>query len=254
MGLQPTLGEFIMAKDSELEEQEEEKSPENLSEEEGEDEDWDEEDLDGEEDPEEGAAEAESASGENVEEESSEEQPEEEPAVPDAVPPAEQPPEVEAKKEEEEKDGEPEEDNSVENGEIKSDSGDSKGDGVEKDAEEQKQDESIPGEALEDIDADWPVHEKALATAKEVAFAASAPRPREGFDVGAIEVTLSFDLGTLRLSLRDLESMREGYVFQLDRPNDEFVTIRANGQPIGRGRIVSVDGRVGVQIEELNGR
>jgi type III secretion protein Q len=88
---------------------------------------------------------------------------------------------------------------------------------------------------------------------KDVAYAASTPRPRDGFDVGSIEVSLTFDLGTVRLSLRDLEAMKEGYTFTLERPNDEFVTIRANGHPIGRGRLVNVDGRVGVQIEELNG-
>ncbi|MDR1436405.1 MAG: FliM/FliN family flagellar motor switch protein [Puniceicoccales bacterium] len=99
----------------------------------------------------------------------------------------------------------------------------------------------------------WPIHERAEAMLKDVAYAALAPRPREGFDVGAIEVSLTFDLGTLRISLRDLESIKEGYSFTLERPNDEHVAIRANGQPIGRGRLVNIDGRVGVQIVELNG-
>ncbi|MDR0340390.1 MAG: FliM/FliN family flagellar motor switch protein [Puniceicoccales bacterium] len=124
-------------------------------------------------------------------------------------------------------------------------------------AKEELQQDSPVKEAEEKeggVEETWPVHERALATAKEVAYAASTPRPRDGFDVGAIEMTLSFDLGTLRLSLRDLESIKEGYSFLLDRPNDEFVTIRANGQPIGRGRIVNIDGRVGVQVEELNER
>ncbi|MDR0679311.1 MAG: FliM/FliN family flagellar motor switch protein [Puniceicoccales bacterium] len=146
-----------------------------------------------------------------------------------------------------------EQNDSVEKEEDGSNGKKSDGDGVNKKEEEPQQKEPVKEEEKEESEV-WPVHEKALATAKEVAYAASVPRPRDGFDVGAIEVTLSFDLGTLRLSLRDLESMKEGYSFLLDRPNDEFVTIRANGQPVGRGRIVSIDGRIGVQVEELNGR
>jgi type III secretion system YscQ/HrcQ family protein len=96
-----------------------------------------------------------------------------------------------------------------------------------------------------------PIHEKALEMLKEVKFAASAARKIEGIDVGAVEIELTFDLGTTRLTLKDLEALREGYAFTLDRPNDEFVNIRANGQLLGRGRIVDIDGRVGVQIEEF---
>jgi flagellar motor switch protein FliN len=101
-------------------------------------------------------------------------------------------------------------------------------------------------------DPAWPIHEKAITMLKEVKFVAAASRKAHGVDVGTLNVLLTFELGSTHLTMKDLESMREGYVLTLDRPNDEFVNIRANGHLIGHGRIVSVDGRIGIQVEELN--
>jgi flagellar motor switch/type III secretory pathway protein FliN len=132
-------------------------------------------------------------------------------------------------------------------------------------------DENVPAQEMDDNDsqpeeapvksskkgtkqdmAEWPIHEKAAAMVKEVKFAASAGRKASGIDLRTVEVLVTFDLGCVHIGLSDLEALREGYTFTVDRPNEEFVTIRANGQPIGNGRIVSIDGRIGVQIEELH--
>ncbi|MDR3117066.1 MAG: FliM/FliN family flagellar motor switch protein [Puniceicoccales bacterium] len=111
---------------------------------------------------------------------------------------------------------------------------------------------AIAREVAEKAEEEWPLHEKVAATVKEVKFAETVRKKAAGIDLATVEVSLTFDLGTARLSLETLESLREGYTFTLGESSGEFVTIRANGQPIGRGCLVSVDGHLGIQIDELN--
>jgi type III secretion system YscQ/HrcQ family protein len=98
-----------------------------------------------------------------------------------------------------------------------------------------------------------PLVEKAGQLRKEAQFVASQRMATEKINVGEIEVQLTFDVGDVTLTLKELEGMREGYTLTTDRPVDEVVNIRANGHLIGRGRLVKVEGRLGVQIEELRG-
>jgi flagellar motor switch/type III secretory pathway protein FliN len=74
-----------------------------------------------------------------------------------------------------------------------------------------------------------------------------------GVNVGNLEVQLTFDLGDITLTLKDLEAMKAGYVLPMEHPLDDVVHIRANGHLIGRGRLVKIEDRLGVQIEELRG-
>ncbi|MDR2677262.1 MAG: FliM/FliN family flagellar motor switch protein [Puniceicoccales bacterium] len=98
-----------------------------------------------------------------------------------------------------------------------------------------------------------PIIEKAGQLRKEAQFVASQRMATEKINVGEIEVQLTFDVGDVILTLKELEGMKEGYTLTTDRPVDEVVNIRANGHLIGRGRLVKVEGRLGVQIEELRG-
>ncbi|MDR3317112.1 MAG: FliM/FliN family flagellar motor switch protein [Puniceicoccales bacterium] len=161
--------------------------------------------------------------------------------------------------EEGEEEEEEEEDNDDEAGGEEAVAGTGKGEEGGGESEEAPKKE-VEEEKTEEANVDQeeapesPIHERAKTLQKEVQYAAEEPRkPGEAVDVGAIEVTVTFDLGDARIPLRDLEGFKEGYTFTLDRPNDEFVNIRANGTTIGRGRIVDVDGRIGVQIESLKG-
>lgn len=67
-----------------------------------------------------------------------------------------------------------------------------------------------------------------------------------------IPVRLSFDVGTKTLTLAELQALQPGSTFALDRPPNEYLTIRANGAPIGTGHLVDIDGRLGVAVTSLS--
>ena len=46
-------------------------------------------------------------------------------------------------------------------------------------------------------------------------------------------------------------SVTEGYIFVSQDPVSNPLEIRANGKLIGHGRLVNVEGNIGVQITEL---
>ncbi|MGY5810021.1 type III secretion system cytoplasmic ring protein SctQ [Rhizobium sp. LEGMi198b] len=75
------------------------------------------------------------------------------------------------------------------------------------------------------------------------------PRPSP---VNSIPIKLVFDAGRLELPLRTLETIGEGYVFNLDRPLSDAVDIIAQGRVIGRGEIISVDGLSAVRVTALH--
>ena len=66
-----------------------------------------------------------------------------------------------------------------------------------------------------------------------------------------LPVTLSFDCGSVTLSLAHIEQLAEGQVIPTARALNDYVTIRANGAAIGRGVLMQVDGRLAVNITEL---
>ena len=53
------------------------------------------------------------------------------------------------------------------------------------------------------------------------------------------------------LSLAQLKALQPGQTLALQRPAQEYVTIRANGMPIGTGQLVDIDGRLGVAVGSL---
>lgn len=66
-----------------------------------------------------------------------------------------------------------------------------------------------------------------------------------------LPVRVSFDLGDTVLSLAQLKALQPGQTLALQRPAQEYVTIRANGMPIGTGQLVDIDGRLGVAVGSL---
>jgi type III secretion protein Q len=73
----------------------------------------------------------------------------------------------------------------------------------------------------------------------------------EAEGLGKLSVRLSFDLGRRSIPLADLMQLGPGHVFDLGRDVRKAVTIRANGNPIGEGEIVDVDGQIGVVVLRL---
>lgn len=66
-----------------------------------------------------------------------------------------------------------------------------------------------------------------------------------------IPVRLSFDLGELEMTLDQVKALQPGQTMELTKPVQEYVTIRANGMPIGTGQLVEIDGRLGVCIGRM---
>ena len=72
----------------------------------------------------------------------------------------------------------------------------------------------------------------------------------ENPELNEIDIRLSFELDRRIITVGDLESLTPGYTFTLNCDVMSPVTIRANGKAIARGRLVDLDGTLGVQIAE----
>jgi type III secretion protein Q len=73
------------------------------------------------------------------------------------------------------------------------------------------------------------------------------------FDSAALEVTIHFELEKKLLPLSELESLAPGKTFALGADPLSAVTLTLNGQALARGRLVDLDGTLGVQITRLIG-
>lgn len=63
-----------------------------------------------------------------------------------------------------------------------------------------------------------------------------------------LPLALSFELGTLQLSLGQLRTLASGAVLQLSQGSADSIAIVCAGRHLGRGEVVDVDGRLGVRI------
>ena len=66
-----------------------------------------------------------------------------------------------------------------------------------------------------------------------------------------LDIELLFEIGTQTLSLEDLQSIEPGYVFELDRPLEQPVRVRANGKVIAECQLVQVNNRLGARITRI---
>lgn len=71
-------------------------------------------------------------------------------------------------------------------------------------------------------------------------------------ETGSETVTVELVVGELSLSLGEAMELRPGRVLQLAETLDEVVDLVVGGRVIGRGRLVEVEGRLGVQVEALH--
>ncbi len=65
-----------------------------------------------------------------------------------------------------------------------------------------------------------------------------------------IDIRLTFELERRLITVGDLEALAPGYAFALESDPSSPVTIRANGKAVARGRLVDMNGTLGVQITE----
>jgi flagellar motor switch protein FliM len=64
-------------------------------------------------------------------------------------------------------------------------------------------------------------------------------------------ITISVELGRASKSIREILSLGEGSIVELDKLAGELVDIKANGVPIAKGEVVVIDENFGVRITEI---
>jgi type III secretion system YscQ/HrcQ family protein len=69
--------------------------------------------------------------------------------------------------------------------------------------------------------------------------------------IEALDIEISFEVGRIQVPLAELRTLQAGYIFELESKVAEPVTIRANGQVIGRGQLVQIGDRIGIQTTEM---
>jgi flagellar motor switch protein FliN/FliY len=107
-------------------------------------------------------------------------------------------------------------------------------------------------------EAEPPRRGKAGAMAENADCAAQAAGPagksqRSGLlqQFAQIELSLTVEVGSLSIALKDLMSVEPGQLLALDRMTSEPVSVLVNGQPFARGEIVAVGDRYGVRLLEI---
>jgi flagellar motor switch protein FliN/FliY len=66
-----------------------------------------------------------------------------------------------------------------------------------------------------------------------------------------IELSLTVEVGSLNIPLKDLMAVEPGQLLALDRMTSEPVSVLVNGKPFARGEIVAVGDRYGVRLLEI---
>ena len=80
---------------------------------------------------------------------------------------------------------------------------------------------------------------------------AEPARPADLDLLADVDLTVTVELGRVRLKLRDLLRLVEGSVVELDRLATAPVDVLVNGSVLARGEVVVVDDELGVRITEL---
>jgi len=68
-----------------------------------------------------------------------------------------------------------------------------------------------------------------------------------------VPVSLTIELGSCQLPMKEVLQLNVGSVVQLDKPADAPVELTVNGKLIARGEVVVIEDRFGVKITEVIG-
>jgi flagellar motor switch protein FliN/FliY len=68
-----------------------------------------------------------------------------------------------------------------------------------------------------------------------------------------VPVSLTIELGSCQLPMREVLQLSVGSVVQLEKPADAPVELSVNGKLIARGEVVVIEDRYGVKITEVMG-
>ena len=68
-----------------------------------------------------------------------------------------------------------------------------------------------------------------------------------------VPVSLTIELGSCQLPMKEVLQLNIGSVVQLEKPADAPVELSVNGKLIARGEVVVIEDRFGVKITEVIG-
>jgi len=91
-------------------------------------------------------------------------------------------------------------------------------------------------------------------TANEAGAAESAAEAGPEINLDSlldVPVTLSVEIGRTRLPIKQLISLNQGSVIELDRDVNEPLDLLVNGTLMARGEVVVVDGKFGLRLIDI---
>ena len=66
-----------------------------------------------------------------------------------------------------------------------------------------------------------------------------------------VSVTVSVEVGSTRIPIRELLKMSKGSVLELDQLADQPMSVLVNGTPIAQGEVVMAKDHVGIRLTEV---
>jgi flagellar motor switch protein FliM len=64
-------------------------------------------------------------------------------------------------------------------------------------------------------------------------------------------IPISIELARMRLSIKELGSLKDGQVVELNKRPGDLVDLVVSGKIIGKGELVEIEGELGVRISSL---
>ncbi len=74
---------------------------------------------------------------------------------------------------------------------------------------------------------------------------------QEPIDLSDIEIDLLFEVGRQQFSAQEVQALQAGHVFELDRPIEQPVRVRAGGKLIAECQLVQINNRLGARITRI---
>ncbi|MEZ5425402.1 MAG: FliM/FliN family flagellar motor switch protein [Pyrinomonadaceae bacterium] len=66
-----------------------------------------------------------------------------------------------------------------------------------------------------------------------------------------LSLSLSIELGSTRLKIREILELKESSIIKLRRSTGEGVDLRAGNQTLGRGEVIVIEDHAGVRLNEI---
>ena len=70
-------------------------------------------------------------------------------------------------------------------------------------------------------------------------------------DLSDIDVDLVFEVGRQQFSAQEVQALRAGHIFELDRPVEQPVQVKAGGKVIAECQLVQINNRLGARITRI---